>query len=53
MSRPTAIKLALAGVGLALFAAGVRFENDRLRWAAIVAVALAFLMRFFERDRQG
>ena len=51
MSRPTAIKLALAAIGLALFAAGVRFENDRLRWAAIIAVALAFLMRFLERDR--
>ena len=44
------IKLALAGLGLALFAAGVRFENDKLRWAAIVAVALAFLMRFASRD---
>lgn len=50
MPRHTMIKLALAGLGLALFAAGVRFENDKLRWAAIVAVALAFLMRFASRD---
>ena len=53
MPRQTRLKLALAGIGLALFAAGVRLENERLRWIAIVAVALAFLVRFLGRDEPG
>ncbi len=46
MPMATRLKLALAIVGLALFAVGVRLENERLRWAAIVVVAIAFLLRF-------
>ncbi len=46
MTVATRIKLALAVIGLLLFAAGVRFENEQLRWAAIVVMGLAFLARF-------
>jgi hypothetical protein len=50
VTRQIQVKLALAVIGLILFAAGVRLENDRLRWAAVIAVALAFGLRFFWRD---
>ena len=42
-------KLALAVLGLLLFAAGVRWEHEGLRWAAIAAIGAAFLLRFFGR----
>lgn len=46
MPRTTLVKLVLAILGLVLFAAGVRFQSDTIRWAAIVVVAIAFLLRF-------
>jgi predicted permease len=46
MPTATRLKLALAIVGLILFAVGVRLNNDVLRWAAIGVVAIAFLLRF-------
>lgn len=42
----TKVKLALALMGLIIFAAGVRFDDTRLRWTAIAFVALAWVMRF-------
>ena len=43
----TRLKLGLAIVGLILFAAGIRFESDRLRLIGIVAFAAAWLMRLY------
>ena len=50
MSMPpvTRIKLGLAIIGLSLFAAGIRLENDRLRLFGIVAVAAAWLLRLYK-----
>jgi hypothetical protein len=47
MPPVTRIKLGLAIMGLILFAAGIRLENDRLRLFGIVAVAAAWLMRLY------
>lgn len=44
------LKLALAVIGLLLFAGGARYDNETLRWAAIVVIALAFLLRFVKPD---
>jgi hypothetical protein len=49
MPTVTRLKFALAVAGLALFGAGARWENQALRWAAIVLVAIAFLLRFASR----
>lgn len=48
MPSVTRIKLGLAIIGLILFAAGIRLENDRLRLFGIVAVAAAWLMRLYK-----
>lgn len=50
MPLATRVKLGLAIAGLVVFAAGVRWEDDRLRWAAIVLVAIAFLLRFVKGE---
>lgn len=42
----TRIKLALAIIGIIVFAAGVRFEHTVLRWVGIGFVVAAFLARF-------
>jgi hypothetical protein len=42
----TRIKLALAIIGIIVFAAGVRLEHTVLRWVGIGFVAAAFLARF-------
>lgn len=40
------LKLALAAAGVALFGAGIRFDEPRLRWAGLALVAVAWLLRF-------
>ena len=52
MPTVTRVKLGLAIVGLVLFAAGARYENEPLRWAAIVVIAIAFLLRFIRREEK-
>jgi len=42
----TRVKLALALIGVAIFAAGVRFEQSGLRLIAIGVVAVAWVLRF-------
>lgn len=44
----TKIKLALAIVGIILFATGVRLDHTVLRWIGIAFVAAAFLTRFYK-----
>ena len=46
MPTLTKVKLALTLMGLILFAAGVRYDDTRLRWTAIAFVAVAWVMRF-------
>lgn len=46
MSVLTRIKLALALIGVVVFAAGVRFEEAQLRLVGIGFVAVAWLLRF-------
>ncbi len=44
----TKIKLALAIIGIIVFAAGVRLDHSVLRWVGIGFVAAAFLTRFYK-----
>lgn len=46
MTTLTRIKLALALIGVILFAAGIRLEDHRLRVIAIGFVGAAWLLRF-------
>lgn len=46
MSMLTRFKLALALVGVVVFAAGVRVDDVRLRYTGIGFVAAAWLLRF-------
>lgn len=48
MPTITRLKLILAVIGLLLFAAGARWENSALRWAAIGVIGVAFLLRFIK-----
>lgn len=53
MPRTTLVKLVLAIAGLLLFAVGVRQQSEAIRWAAIVVVAIAFLLRFVKPEPPG
>jgi hypothetical protein len=46
MSGLTRIKLALALIGVVIFAAGVRLDDSRLRYIGIGFVAAAWILRF-------
>ena len=46
MSTFTKLKLGVVIIGLAIFFAGVRFDDSRLRNVAIGFVAVAWVMRF-------
>ncbi|HSA55137.1 MAG TPA: hypothetical protein VLE53_05500 [Gemmatimonadaceae bacterium] len=46
MSTLTRVKLALALVGVIVFAAGIRLDDGRLRYVGIGFVAAAWLLRF-------
>jgi hypothetical protein len=47
----TAAKVTLALIAAALFGYGIRTDVPALRWAAIGFLALAVLLRFFDRKR--
>ena len=53
MTPITTAKLALALMAAVLFALGVRSDFPQLRWAAIAFLAVAVLLRFFDRTRSG
>ncbi len=46
MSVATRLKIALALIGVLVFAAGIRLDQSRLRLIGIGFVAVAWLMRF-------
>ncbi|MHB1311451.1 MAG: hypothetical protein ACYC3L_05485 [Gemmatimonadaceae bacterium] len=48
MTNRTTIKLSLALAGIALFGAGIRWDNQTLRWAGTAVVAVAALLRFWK-----
>jgi hypothetical protein len=43
------VKLAVAGVGIVVWAYGAKVEDARVRWLGIALLALAFLLRFLRR----
>lgn len=45
-SRLTAAKVVTVLVGIALFGTGIRRDEPALRWAGIVIVAVAWMLRF-------
>lgn len=49
MTNYTRLKLVVGALGVSIWAYGVRTADDRLRWAGIALLAVAFLMRFVER----
>jgi hypothetical protein len=51
MTPMTMAKLTLALIAAILFAYGVRTDVPALRWAAIGFLAIAVILRFFDRNR--
>jgi hypothetical protein len=51
MTPMTVAKLTLALIAAILFAYGARTDVPALRWAAIAFLAIAVLLRFFDRNR--
>ena len=45
----TRVKLLVAGAGLSVWGIGVRYGDERFRWAGIALLAIAFLLRLFRR----
>ena len=44
-------KITLALIAAILFGLGIRNDNQALRWAAIAFLAIAVLLRFFDKSR--
>jgi len=53
VTKLTSIKITLAIVGIALFGAGMRLGDQRLRFAGLACVAVAALLRFWKDRRPG
>jgi hypothetical protein len=51
MSPFTTAKIALALAAAIFFGLGIRNDNPALRWAAIAFLAIAVLLRFFDKRR--
>ncbi len=51
MSPLTTAKLALTLASAILFGLGIRNDSPALRWAAIAFLAIAVLLRFFDKNR--
>ncbi len=50
MDRLTTIKIVLIVISGAFFVAGMRADNQTLRWVAIGFLFVAFALRFFKKD---
>lgn len=46
MTTITKVKMVFVGIGLALFAVGIRWDDARFRYAGIACVAIAWVLRF-------
>lgn len=51
MSPLLTAKIALALAAAIFFGLGIRTDNPALRWAAIAFLAIAVLLRFFDKNR--
>lgn len=51
MKAITTVKIALALAAAVLFGLGIRTDLPALRWAAIAFLAIAVLLRFFDKSR--
>ena len=49
LSRLTRFRLAIALIGVAVWAGGVRFDEGRTRVVGMVIIALALLLRFLPK----
>ncbi|HUF27661.1 MAG TPA: hypothetical protein VMM18_11865 [Gemmatimonadaceae bacterium] len=50
MTKPTLVKLILAGIGVLVWAYGARFDEPTYRWIGIGFFVAALLVRFWQRD---
>ena len=48
MTRPTILKLGVAGTALVIFVIGMRLDNAAVRWMGIALMLSAFLLRFWK-----
>lgn len=46
MTTITKVKMVCVGIGLALFAVGLRLDDARFRYAGIACIAIAWVLRF-------
>ncbi len=46
LSRLAIVKIALVLSGILTFGLGIRAQNNRVRWAGIALVAVAWVLRF-------
>lgn len=46
-------RLAIATVGILVWAYGVRVDHEQIRWLGILFLAIAFGLRFFARGRKA
>ena len=53
MTKRTIIKLTLSLGGIALFGAGVRWDDSTLRWAGLGCVVVAWVLRFWRGGASG
>lgn len=51
MRAITTVKIALALAAAILFGLGIRTDLPALRWAAIAFLAIAVVLRFFDKSR--
>ena len=52
MSPVATAKIALTLAAAILFGLGIRNDNPALRWAAIAFLAIAVVLRFFDKSRE-
>jgi hypothetical protein len=52
MSPITTAKITLAVAAAILFGLGIRNDAPPLRWAAIAFLAIAVVLRFFDKSRE-
>jgi chromate transport protein ChrA len=51
MTAVTITRLAIAAIGIAVWVMGYRLDDDRLRWAGMLFLVVAIVLRFLERSR--
>jgi phosphatidylglycerophosphate synthase len=51
MTTVTRLRLVVAAVGVAIWAWGYRVDDSRVRWAGMILLVAAILLRFFDGSR--